>query len=70
MALSDVFDALTHERPYKKAWPVREATAEIIRSAGTHFDPDLAGLFVEQVVPQIAASSRTLGVQEVTPQAG
>lgn len=53
VALSDVFDALTHERPYKKAWPVDEAIAEITDSAGEHFDPVLAPLFVDRVVPQI-----------------
>lgn len=58
VALSDVFDALTHSRPYKKAWPLDEAVAEISRSAGTHFDPKLTPLFVEKVVPQIVAESR------------
>jgi len=53
VALSDVFDALTHERPYKKAWPLDEAIAEICGSAGEHFDPVLAPLFVDQVVPKI-----------------
>lgn len=53
VALSDVFDALTHARPYKKAWPLEEAIAEIGNSAGRHFDPELAPLFVEKVVPQI-----------------
>jgi putative two-component system response regulator len=53
VTLSDVFDALTHARPYKKAWPLDEAIAEIRESAGTHFDPALTTLFLEQVVPKI-----------------
>jgi putative nucleotidyltransferase with HDIG domain len=35
----DVYDALTSERPYKKAWTHEEAVAELQRNAGTHFDP-------------------------------
>jgi putative two-component system response regulator len=34
VAVADVFDALTHERPYKKAWPINEAVAEIDNQAG------------------------------------
>ena len=39
VAVADVFDALTHERPYKAAWPVAEAVAEIERQSGRQFDP-------------------------------
>jgi putative two-component system response regulator len=46
LAVVDVFDALTNERPYKKAWPVEEALAEIERSAGTHFDPQVVAAFL------------------------
>ena len=52
VAVSDVFDALTSERPYKKAWPVEEAIEEIKRGAGLHFDPDLVEVFL-QVLPEI-----------------
>ncbi len=48
-ALADVFDALTSIRPYKKAWSVDSAMAEIKRSSGTHFDPDLVKIFVESL---------------------
>lgn len=41
VAVADVFDALTHARPYKPAWPVEEAAAEINRQRGKHFDPDV-----------------------------
>lgn len=40
-AIADVFDALTSERPYKKAWSVEEALEEIIKGSGTQFDPEL-----------------------------
>lgn len=52
VALSDVFDALTSERPYKRAWPVEEAVTYIRDNAGKHFDPTLAKCF-DQVLPEI-----------------
>jgi putative two-component system response regulator len=45
VALCDVFDALTHERPYKSAWPVDMAVEEIQRGRGTHFDPAVVDVF-------------------------
>lgn len=39
VAVADVFDALTHERPYKKAWSVDEAIQHIVQARGSHFDP-------------------------------
>lgn len=45
VAIADVFDALTHRRPYRDAWPVERAVDEILRSAGGHFDPDVVAAF-------------------------
>jgi putative two-component system response regulator len=45
VAVADVFDALTHDRPYKKAWPLLEAVAEIRRLSGTQFDPAVVDAF-------------------------
>ena len=39
VAVADVFDALTSERPYKKAWPVEKAVALLQQEKGRHFDP-------------------------------
>jgi putative two-component system response regulator len=39
VAVADVFDALTTDRPYKEAWPIERALDEIRRCAGAHFDP-------------------------------
>ncbi|WP_018413188.1 HD-GYP domain-containing protein [Methyloversatilis thermotolerans] len=39
VALADVFDALTSERPYKKAWDIDRAHAFLIAGRGSHFDP-------------------------------
>lgn len=52
VALADVFDALTSERPFKPAWPVENAVAYIREQSGKHFDPRLAGLFLE-LLPEI-----------------
>jgi putative two-component system response regulator len=51
-AVCDVFDALTSERPYKKAWTVEEAIAHLRDNAGQHFDPELVQHFVE-ILPEI-----------------
>lgn len=39
VAVADVFDALTSERPYKKAWTVDEARHLLVEGKGKHFDP-------------------------------
>lgn len=44
-AVADVFDALTSERPYKRAWSPGEARAHIAEAAGTHFDPQCVAAF-------------------------
>lgn len=45
-ALADVFDALTHRRPYKIAWPIDAALDEIARLKGRQFEPELCDLFI------------------------
>ena len=45
-AVADVFDALTHERPYKPAWTINAAVAEIERNAGVHFNPRVVEAFL------------------------
>ncbi|MBF6631609.1 MAG: two-component system response regulator [Comamonas sp.] len=46
VAIADVFDALTSERPYKQAWSVDKALAHISAQAGAHFDPELVPAFL------------------------
>lgn len=46
MAIVDVYDALTNERPYKKAFSHEEAVEIIKRDSGTHFDPRLVEIFL------------------------
>ena len=52
--IADVFDALTSNRPYKKAWSVQDAITLLQREAGTSFDPELVKKYVA-ILPQILA---------------
>ena len=54
VAVADVFDALTTERPYKKAWPIDEAIEFLKEQSGKHFEPRLIELFLE-ILPDILA---------------
>jgi len=45
VAVADVFDALTSERPYKKAWSVEAAADYLRQGSGSHFDPDCVNAF-------------------------
>jgi len=48
VAIADVFDALTSDRPYKKAWNFEDAFDYINQQSGIHFDPELVPLFNQQ----------------------
>jgi putative two-component system response regulator len=69
VAVADVFDALTHDRPYKRAWTVRDALAEIEANAGTQFDPDVVEALL-RVAPEaglLAAETRDTRAEPLTP---
>jgi putative two-component system response regulator len=53
--IADVYDALTSARPYKEAWPVAEALAEIRRQSGRQFDPAMVEAFLELFPDEVAA---------------
>lgn len=49
VAVADVFDALTNKRPYKEAWTVEDALAEINKQSGLHFDPEVVNALIESL---------------------
>jgi putative two-component system response regulator len=48
VAVVDFFDALTHERPYRQAWPEEKVLRSIAAGSGTHFDPCVAAEFLKE----------------------
>lgn len=60
IALADSYDAMTNELTYKKALIKDEAIEEIKRCSGTQFDPDIAEVFIEQVLKQSDIGKNTL----------
>jgi putative two-component system response regulator len=49
VAIADVFDALTSERPYKPAWTVERTLEVMQKDTGSHFDPGLMPRFLERL---------------------
>jgi len=47
LAIADAFDAMTSDRPYRRALTHKQAVAEVERCAGTQFDPEIARVFLE-----------------------
>lgn len=47
LAIADAYDAMTTDRPYRRAWPAGPALSELDRCAGTQFDPVLTRVFVD-----------------------
>ena len=46
LLVADAYEAMTSDRPYRKALPLKRAIEEIRRNAGTQFDPQIAELFI------------------------
>lgn len=66
VAIADVFDALTSERPYKKAWSIEKASQLLAEQAGHHFDPNLVPVFLE-LIPQFIKIMARYSDGEVSP---
>jgi putative two-component system response regulator len=54
VAVADVFDALTQQRPYKPAWPLADAFVEVERQRGRQFDPRIVDAFLRVMDPSRA----------------
>lgn len=73
VAIADVYDALTSDRPYRKAMSPNEALEYIFASGGTHFDYEIVKAFASVVIPYpegtlVELSSGDIGVvEEVYP---
>jgi len=69
VSVADIFDALTTERPYKKAWSVEDAITYINKEANVTFDPNIVDHF-NKVLPQIKKYKKkftdTLNVHEIS----
>lgn len=65
VALADVFDALTSERPYKDAWPVEKAVAYLREMSGIQFDPELVEIFIS-ILPVVCEISERYRDKQVT----
>jgi putative two-component system response regulator len=63
VSVADVFDALTQQRPYKPAWPVSDAIAEIDRQRGRQFDPDVVDAFIRVIEQQPMVADARNGSQ-------
>ena len=56
MAVSDVYDALVSDRPYKKAFTHEQAMKIMREESGTHFDPRLLSI-IDNITPEFAEVS-------------
>lgn len=65
MAIADAYDAMIHDRPYKRAISHDQAIAELRRHAGTQFDPELVNLFCDLYASRAPeADPRVMAVTE------
>jgi response regulator RpfG family c-di-GMP phosphodiesterase len=58
VAVADVFDALSHKRCYKEAWPAEEVTAHLREVSGHHLDPVYVELLIENMDKAIEINQR------------
>jgi putative two-component system response regulator len=59
-----VFDALTSERPYKRAWSVEDATQLLKNASGKHFDPVCIDAFFSEFDEILSIKNSFIDEQE------
>lgn len=65
-ALADVFDALTSQRPYKKAWSLKDSLYYIREHSGSQFDPILVDLFFESIKEIVEIKDKHAEIDDVS----
>ena len=75
VTVADVFDALTHRRPYKEPWPLADAVQEILGASGSKFDPRVVTAFARLyhaalVQPAVGPGLREVGKARRSPRPG
>ena len=63
--MADAFDAMTSDRPYRSKRPVATAMEEIVRGAGTQFDPVAADAFSTIPLARLEQISHHLDLRSV-----
>ena len=64
IAIIDAFDAMTQDRPYRKGMASDDAANELIRHAGTQFDPSISRVFVERVLERPFSLAQRARIEE------
>jgi HD-GYP domain-containing protein (c-di-GMP phosphodiesterase class II) len=82
VAIADAYDAMTHDRPHRRAMTHEQTITELRRQAGTQFDPELVTLFcnmyarhapepnprlIEQLAGLVEESVHTNGAEPTPP---
>ena len=67
IAVTDVYDALTSRRPYRRAMTPSEAIEYVMGGGGSHFDPEIAVCFTRKIAPYpigscVKLSNNTAGI--------
>lgn len=66
-AVADVFDALSSQRPYKKALPYKECFAILEQGRGKHFDPQMLDAFFARRDEVMSIATELADNFELTP---